>query len=98
MWRTKSGFGAMRVTIWEYLSALGSGARALVSIGPATDPFCDDIRVSSCREPKPIDVLEKVLADDLRSPTLVLYKQLVRRIHHVSANLSVRVQGGDYEN
>ena len=35
------------------------------------DPFCDDIRVSSSRELKRIEWLEKVIVDDLGGSTWV---------------------------
>src|SRR2546425_2884101 len=86
MWSTKSGFGAKRVTICEYLSAFGRGARLLASAGPALDPFCDDIRVSSSRGLKPIEWLEKVLVDDLGWSTWIRDQQVVSNLAKTPPN------------
>src|SRR6267143_5383489 len=86
MWSTKSGFGANRVTICEYLSAFGSGARTLASGGPGMAPFCDDIRVSSSRRLKLVEWLEKVLVDDLGGSTWIRDQQVVCNLAQTPSN------------
>src|SRR6266852_9390548 len=86
MCSTKSGFGANRVTTWEYLSAFGRGARILASMGPAMGPFCDDIRASYSRELKRIEWLEKVLVDDLGRSTWIRDQDVVCNLAETSPN------------
>src|SRR5712691_5717282 len=86
MWRTKSGFGAKRVTIWEYLSAFGRGARIFASVEPAMGPFCDDIRASRSRELKRTEWLEKVLVDDLGRAAWVRDQDIVCDLAEISSN------------
>ena len=86
MCSTKSGFGANRVTICEYLSAFGSGLRILASASPAMDPFGDDIRVSRSRGLKLVEWLEKVLVDDLGGSTWIRDQQVVCNLLETPSN------------